>query len=176
MKHENLIIGEELERVHRFMTNNNIDFAITGSMSLQMIGAFPTEENVRDVDVITYFDTQEEKDRLEDLFRNLDELHGGWHEKMVKENHYQNPPYCFSIGDRGITINVWVFGTAHDEPIDTIDVVIDDKKYKVHTFRSAMHNKMKLMRKKDFIFQARLIRYITQIGNKEIFNKKPIRF
>ena len=113
---------------------------------------------------------------MEDLFRNLDELNGGLHEKMVKENHYQNPPYCFSVGDRGITINVWVFGKAHDEPIDTIDVKIDEKTYKVHTFRSAMHNKMRLMRKKDFIFQARLIRYITQIGNKEIFNKKPIRF
>lgn len=176
MKHENLIIGSELERLHRFMTNNGIDFAITGSMSLQMIGAFPPEHNVRDIDVITYFDTQEEKDRLENLFHSLDELHGGYHDKLVKENNYQNPPYIFSIGDREILINVWVFGKCHDEPIDTIDVVIDDKQYKIHTFRSAMHNKMKLMRKKDFIFQARLIRYITQIGNKEIFNKKPIVF
>ena len=66
--------------------------------------------------------------------------------------------------------------SAMNNDATEVPIVGSDKKYKVHTFRSAMHNKMKLMRKKDFIFQARLIRYITQIGNNEIFNKKPIRF
>jgi hypothetical protein len=33
-----------------------------------------------------------------------------------------------------------------------------------------MYQKMKLMRQKDFTFQAKLIRYITQIGNKDVYD------
>ena len=53
---------------------------------------------------------------------------------------------------------------------DVMNVSVESDSYLVHTFRTTMHYKMHLMRQKDFVFQARLIRYITQIGNKEIYN------
>jgi hypothetical protein len=56
----------------------------------------------------------------------------------------------------------------HEE--DFMSVKIDSDTYLVHTFRTAMYQKMKLMRQKDFIFLAKLIRYITQIGNKDVYD------
>lgn len=168
MNYEHLQLGNELKLLKEFMEANGITFCVTGTFALQMIGAVPPEHSVKDIDVIAFSDVGVERDKWSDFFNNLDQLAGGFHDKLVKENHYQNPPFIFGVGDRGVKVNVWVMATQPEE--DFMSIKVDSDSYLVQTFRAAMHQKMKLMRQKDFVFQARLIRYITQIGNKDVYD------
>lgn len=168
MNYEHLQLGNELKLLKEFMEANGVTFCVTGTFALQMIGAVPPEHSVKDIDVVVFSDVGVERDKWSDLFNNLDQLAGGFHDKLVKENCYQNPPFVFGVGDRGVKVNVWVMATQPEE--DFMSIKIDSDSYLVQTFRAAMHQKMKLMRQKDFVFQARLIRYITQIGNKDVYD------
>lgn len=168
MNYEHLQLGNELKLLKEFMEANGVTFCVTGTFALQMIGAVPPEHSVKDIDVIALSDVGVERDKWSDLFNNLDQLANGGHDRLVKENHYQNPPFIFGVGDRGVKVNVWVMATQPEE--DFMSIKVDSDSYLVQTFRAAMHQKMKLMRQKDFVFQARLIRYITQIGNKDVYD------
>lgn len=168
MNYEHLQLGDELKMLKEFMETNGVTFCITGTFALQMIGAVPPEHSVNDIDVIALSDVGVEREKWSHLFNNLDKLEGGFHDKLVKENCYQNPPFIFRVGDRGIKVNVWVMKRQPEE--DIMNVSIESDSYLIHTFRTAMHYKMHLMRQKDFIFQSKLIRYITNIGRKEIYN------
>lgn len=168
MNYEHLQLGDELKLLKEFMEINGVTFCVTGTLALQMIGAVPPEYSVKDIDVVVFSDVEVEREKLRSFFNNLDQLANGGHDRLVKENHYQNPPFIFGVGNRGVKVNVWVMATQPEE--DFMSVKVDSDSYLVQTFRAAMHQKMKLMRQKDFVFQARLIRYITQIGNKDIYN------
>lgn len=168
MNYEHLQLGNELKLLKEFMEINGITFCVTGTFALQMIGAVPPEHSVKDIDVVVFYDVEVEREKWSSFFNNLDQLAGGNHDRLVKENHYQNPPFIFGVGDRGVKVNVWVMATQPEEDFMSIKVGADS--YLVQTFRAAMHQKMKLMRQKDFVFQARLIRYITQIGNKDVYD------
>ena len=168
MKYEHLQLGDELKLLREFMEANGVTFCITGTFALQMLGAVPPEHSVKDIDVIALSDVEVEREKLNNLFNNLDQLSGGVHDELVRQNCYQNPPFIFGVGNRGIKVNIWVMKNQPEE--DVMDVEIESDSYLIHTFRTAMHYKMNLMRQKDFVFQARLIRYITQIGNKDIYN------
>ena len=168
MKYEHLQLGDELKLLKEFMETNGVTFCVTGTLALQMLGAVPPEHSVKDIDVAVFSDVEVEREKLRSFFNNLDQLAGGFHNRLVKENHYQNPPFIFGVGDSGVKVNVWVMATQPEE--DVMNVAIESDSYLIHTFRTAMHYKMHLMRQKDFVFQARLIRYITHIGNKEIYN------
>lgn len=168
MKYEHLQLGNELKLLKEFMETNGVTFCITGTMALQIIGAVPPEHSVHDIDVVVFCVAEVERVKWRSFFNNLDQLAGGTHDKLVKENGYQNPPFIFGVGNQGVKVNVWVMATQPEE--DVMNVSIESDSYLIHTFRTAMHYKMYLMRQKDFVFQARLIRYITQIGNKEIYN------
>ena len=168
MNYEHLQLGDELKLLKEFMEANRVTFCITGTFALQMIGAMPPEHSVKDIDILVFSDDELERGELRSFFNNLDQLANGGHDRLVEKNHYQNPPFIFGVGDRGVKVNVWVMATRPEE--DFMNINVDSDSYLVQTFRAAMHQKMKLMRQKDFIFQARLIRYITQIGNKEIYN------
>jgi len=168
MNYEHLQLGDELKLLKEFMEANGVTFCVTGTFALQMIGAVPPEHSVKDIDVVAFSDVEAERDRLHNFFNNLDQLANGGHDRLVKENHYQNPPFIFGVGDRGVKVNVWVMATQPEE--DFMSIKVDSDSYLVQTFRAAMHQKMKLMRQKDFVFQARLIRYITQIGNKDVYD------
>lgn len=168
MKYEHLQLGDELKLLKEFMDKKEVTFCITGTMALQIIGAVPPEYSVGDIDVIVFSDVEVEREKWSDLFNNLDQLSGGNHDRLVKESCYKNPPFIFRVGDRGVKVNVWVMKRQPEE--DFMSVKIDSDTYLVHTFRTAMYQKMKLMRQKDFTFQARLIRYITQIGNKDVYD------
>lgn len=168
MNYEHLQLGYELKSLKEFMETKGVTFCVTGTLALQMIGAVPPEHSVKDIDVIALSDVGVEREKWSSMFNNLDQLAGGAHNRLMKENHYKNPPFVFGVGNRGVKINVWVTKNQPEE--DMIKVAVESDSYLVHTFRTAMHYKMHLMRQKDFIFQARLIRYITQIGNREIYN------
>lgn len=168
MNYEHLQLGNELKLLKEFMEANGVTFCVTGTFALQMIGAIPPEHSVKDIDVVVFSDVEVEREKWRSFFNNLDQLANGGHDRLVKENHYQNPPFIFGVGDRGVKVNVWVMATQPEEDFMSIKVDVDS--YLVQTFRAAMHQKMKLMRQKDFVFQARLIRYITQIGNKDVYD------
>lgn len=168
MNYEHLQLGDELRLLKEFMETNGVTFCVTGTFALQMVGAMPPEHVVKDIDVVVFSDVEVEREKWSSFFNNLDQLAGGTHDKLIKENNYQNPPFIFGVGDRGVKVNVWVMKTLPEE--DFISVKIGDDSYLVQTFRTAMYQKMKLMRQKDFIFQARLIRYITQINNKDVYD------
>lgn len=168
MNYEHLQLGDELKLLKEFMETNGVTFCVTGTLALQMIGAVPPEHSVKDIDIIALSDVEAEREKWNNFFNNLDRLAGCTHDKLVKENCYQNPPFIFGVGSRGIKVNVWIMKRQPEE--DMMNVSIESDSYLIHTFRTAMHYKMHLMRQKDFVFQARLIRYITQIGNKDIYN------
>lgn len=168
MNYEHLQLGDELKLLKEFMETNGVTFCVTGTLALQMIGAVPPEHSVNDIDIIALSDVEAEREKWNNFFNNLDRLAGCTHDKLIKENCYQNPPFIFGVGDRGVKVNVWVMATQPEE--DFMSIKIDSDFYLVQTFRAAMHQKMKLMRQKDFVFQARLIRYITQIGNKDVYD------
>lgn len=169
MKYYEIQKGHELMIAHKFMTKNEIRFCVTGTLALQLIGALPPEYIVGDIDIIAFADSEDDVKRLRSIFNGLDLLSNGGFDRKLKQ--YDDPPYTFNIND--VKVNVWVTSSQPED--NFIDIVIESDQYLVHTFRAAMHGKMILGRNKDFIFQSRLIRYITQIDDPNVFNYKGVK-
>lgn len=149
-------IQEALFKLDDFCKSNQIEYIVTGTVALTMLGI---PSNPHDIDIKVFHLKEEQKAKLKEL-----QLLAGFE----KEN-YEGECYTFIIG--GIKINAIVDYTESYDEIASQYVsldVIDEAKAKhrsigVQLIILALKDKMKLRRNKDRAYMLSLIANLVSL-------------
>lgn len=149
-------IKEALFKLDDFCNVNKIEYTVTGTVALAMLG-IPSNPN--DIDVKVFHLKEEQKAKL----KELQFLSG-----LDKEN-YEDTCYSFLIG--GIKVNALTDNTeSHDEILPqevTVDLIDEAQaKYRsisIQTVFPALIDKMKLRRDKDKTYMLNLINKLSSL-------------
>lgn len=149
-------IKEALFKLNDFCNVNRIEYMVTGTTALAMLGV---PSNPQDIDIKVFHLKEEQKAKL----KELQFLSG-----LDKEN-YEGGCYSFMIG--GIKINAIVDKTESYDEIISKEVVLDiiDESHAKHHLIGvqlvalALKDKMKLRRDKDKTYMLNLIANLTSL-------------
>lgn len=149
-------IKEALFKLNDFCNANRIEYMVTGTTALAMLGV---PSNPQDIDIKVFHLKEEQEAKL----KELQFLSG-----LDKEN-YEGGCYSFMIG--GIKINAIIDKTeSHDEIIskEVVLDIIDESHAKHHLIGVqlvvlALKDKMRLRRDKDKTYMLNLIANLTSL-------------
>lgn len=149
-------IKEALFKLNDFCNANRIEYMVTGTTALAMLGV---PSNPQDIDIKVFHLKEEQEAKL----KELQFLSG-----LDKEN-YEGGCYSFMIG--GIKINAIIDKTESYDEIISKEVVlgiIDESHAKHHLIGVqlvvlALKDKMKLRRDKDKTYMLNLIANLTSL-------------
>lgn len=149
-------IKEALFKLNDFCNANRIEYMVTGTTALAMLGV---PSNPQDIDIKVFHLTEEQKAKL----KELQFLSG-----LDKEN-YEGGCYSFMIGE--IKINAIIDETESYDEIISKEVVLDitDEFHAKHHLIGvqlvvlALKDKMRLRRDKDKTYMLNLIANLTSL-------------
>lgn len=149
-------IKEALFKLNDFCNANRIEYTVTGTTALAMLGV---PSNPQDIDIKVFHLKEEQEAKL----KELQFLSG-----LDKEN-YEGGCYSFMIG--GIKINAIIDKTESYDEIISKEVVLDiiDESHAKHHLTGvqlvvlALKDKMKLRRDKDKTYMLNLIANLTSL-------------
>lgn len=149
-------IKEALFKLNDFCNANRIEYMVTGTTALAMLGV---PSNPQDIDIKVFHLKEEQKAKL----KELQFLSG-----LDKEN-YEGGCYSFMIG--GIKINAIIDKTESYDEIISKEVVLDiiDESHAKHHLIGvqlvvlALKDKMRLRRDKDKTYMLNLIANLTSL-------------
>lgn len=149
-------IKEALFKLNDFCNVNRIEYMVTGTTALAMLGV---PSNPQDIDIKVFHLKEEQKAKL----KELQFLSG-----LDKEN-YEGGCYSFMIG--GIKINAIIDKTESYDEIISKEVVLDiiDESHARHHLIGvqlvvlALKDKMKLRRDKDKTYMLNLIANLASL-------------
>lgn len=149
-------IKEALFKLNDFCNANRIEYMVTGTTALAMLGV---PSNPQDIDIKVFHLKEEQEAKL----KELQFLSG-----LDKEN-YEGGCYSFMIG--GIKINAIIDKTESYDEIISKEVVLDiiDESHAKHHFIGvqlvalALKDKMKLRRDKDKTYMLNLIANLASL-------------
>lgn len=149
-------IKEALFKLNDFCNANRIEYMVTGTIALAMLGV---PSNPQDIDIKVFHLKEEQEAKL----KELQFLSG-----LDKEN-YEGGCYSFMIG--GIKINAIIDKTESYDEIISKEVVLDiiDESHAKHHLIGvqlvvlALKDKMKLRRDKDKTYMLNLIANLTSL-------------
>lgn len=149
-------IKEALFKLNDFCNVNRIEYMVTGTTALAMLGV---PSNPQDIDIKVFHLKEEQKAKL----KELQFLSG-----LDKEN-YEGGCYSFMIG--GIKINAIIDKTESYDEIISKEVVLDiiDESHAKHHLIGvqlvvlALKDKMRLRRDKDKTYMLNLIANLTSL-------------
>lgn len=149
-------IKEALFKLNGFCNANRIEYVVTGTTALAMLGI---PSNPQDIDIKVFHLKEEQEAKL----KELQFLSG-----LDKEN-YEGGCYSFMIG--GIKINAIIDKTESYDEIISKEVVLDiiDESHAKHHLIGvqlvvlALKDKMKLRRDKDKTYMLNLIANLTSL-------------
>lgn len=153
-------IKEALFKLNDFCNANRIEYMVTGTTALAMLGV---PSNPQDIDIKVFHLKEEQEAKL----KELQFLSG-----LENENYEESKCYSFVIG--GIKINAIIDKTEKTESYDEIvykEVVLDiiDESHVKHHFIGvqlvvlALKDKMKLRRDKDKTYMLNLIANLASL-------------
>lgn len=150
-------IKEALFKLDDFCNVNRIEYTVTGTTALAMLGV---PSNPQDIDIKVFHLKEEQKAKL----KELQFLSG-----FGNENYEESTCYTFVIG--GVKINAIIDKTESHDEIVSKGVVLDviDKFYTKHRLirvqlvALALKDKMKLRRDKDKIYMLNLIANLASL-------------
>ena len=149
-------IKEALFKLNDFCNANRIEYMVTGTTALAMLGV---PSNPQDIDIKVFHLKEEQEAKL----KELQFLSG-----LDKEN-YEGRRYSFMIG--GIKINAIIDKTESYDEIISKEVVLDiiDESHAKHHLIGVqlvvlvLKDKMKLRRDKDKTYMLNLIANLTSL-------------
>ena len=149
-------IKEALFKLDDFCNANRIEYTVTGTVALAMLGV---PSNPNDIDIKVFHLKEEQEAKL----KELQFLSG-----LGKEN-YEGKCYSFMIG--GIKVNALVDNTESYDEILSQEVILDiineaQAKHRligVQLVFSALEDKMKLKRHKDKTYMLNLIANLVSL-------------
>ena len=149
-------IKEALFKLDDFCNANKIEYAVTGTVALTMLGV---PSNPNDIDIKVFHLKEEQEAKLKEL-----QLLSGF----GKEN-YESKCYSFMIG--GIKVNALIDNTeSYDEILsqEVTLIMLDETCAKRHSIGVqlvflALKDKMKLKRDKDKTYMLNLIAKLAQL-------------
>lgn len=149
-------IKEALFKLNDFCNANRIEYMVTGTTALAMLGV---PSNPQDIDIKVFHLKEEQEAKL----KELQFLSG-----LDKEN-YEGGCYSFMIG--GIKINAIIDKTESYDEIISKEVVLDiiDESHAKHHLIDvqlvvlALKDKMRLRRDKDKTYMLNLIANLTSL-------------
>lgn len=144
-------IIESLFKLDDFCNANEIEYTVTGTVALAMLGVY---SNPNDIDIKVFHLKEEQEAKL----KELQFLSG-----LYKEN-YEGECYSFIID--GVKVNVLVSNTKSCDEI-VVDL-INKAQAKHHLIKiqlvfSALADKMRLRRDKDKTYMLNLINKLTSL-------------
>lgn len=150
---------EVLFKLDKFCKDNNIEYAVTGTTALSLLGV-PSHFVPQDIDIKVFHLTEEQAKKLEEL-----QFLSGF--KNENYSHSQ----CFSFIINGVKINAIIDRTEDYDEIfgQNVSVNYIDEKQKKHHIISvqlvklALADKMKLERIKDKTYMLDLIANLAQL-------------
>lgn len=150
-------IKEALFRLDDFCNVNRIEYMVTGTTALGMLGV---PSNPQDIDIKVFHLKEEQKAKL----KELQFLSG-----LGNENYEESTCYSFVIG--GVKINAIIDKTESYDEIVSKGVVLDviDEFYAKHHLicvqlvTLALKDKMKLRRDKDKTYMLNLIANLASL-------------
>lgn len=150
-------IKEALFKLIDFCSTNKIEYMVTGTTALDMLGV---PSNPQDIDIKVFHLKEEQKAKL----KELQFLSG-----LGNENYEESTRYSFVIG--GVKINAIIDKTESYDEIVSKGVVLDviDKFYAKHRLirvqlvALALKDKMKLRRDKDKTYMLNLIANLASL-------------
>lgn len=150
-------IKEALFKLNDFCNANRIEYMVTGTTALDMLGV---PSNPQDIDIKVFHLKEEQKAKL----KELQFLSG-----LGNENYEESTCYSFVIG--GVKINAIIDKTESYDEIVSKGVVLDviDKFYAKHRLirvqlvALALKDKMKLRRDKDKTYMLNLIANLASL-------------
>lgn len=150
-------IKEALFKLNDFCNANRIEYMVTGTTALDMLGV---PSNPQDIDIKVFHLKEEQEAKLKEL-----QLLSG----LDKENYEESKCYSFVIG--GVKIDAIIDKTESYDEIISKGVVLDitDKSHAKHHLINvqlvalALKNKMKLRRDKDKTYMLNLIANLTSL-------------
>ena len=150
-------IKEALFKLNDFCIANRIEYMVTGTTALTMLGV---PSNPQDIDIKVFHLKEKQEAKLKEL-----QLLSGFE----NENYEESECYSFIIG--GVKINAIIDKTESYDEIISEEVVLDiiDEPHTKHHFIGvqlvvlALKDKMKLRRDKDKIYMLDLIANLTSL-------------
>lgn len=150
-------IKEALFKLDDFCNANKIEYIVTGTVALAMLGV---PSNPNDIDIKVFHLKEEQKAKL----KELQFLSG-----LGNENYEESTCYSFVIG--GVKINAIIDKTESYDEIVSKEVVLDiiDKPRAKHHLIGvqlvalALKDKMKLRRDKDKTYMLNLIANLASL-------------
>ena len=157
MNIQTMNIKEALFKLIDFCNVNKIEYMVTGTTALDMLGV---PSNPQDIDIKVFHLKEEQKAKL----KELQFLSG-----LGNENYEESTCYSFVIG--GVKINAIIDKTESYDEIVSKGVVLDviDKFYAKHRLirvqlvALALKDKMKLRRDKDKTYMLNLIANLASL-------------
>ena len=160
-------IKEALFKLNDFCKANGIEYMVTGTTALAMLGV---PSNPQDIDIKVFHLKEEQEAKLKELQflsgleKELQFLSG-----LENENYEEGKCYSFVIG--GIKINAIIDKTESYDEIVSKEVVLDiiDESHAKHHFIGvqlvalALKDKMKLRRDKDKTYMLNLIANLASL-------------
>lgn len=150
-------IKEALLKLNDFCNANRIEYMVTGTTALAMLGV---PSNPQDIDIKVFHLKEEQETKLKELQFLSD---------LGNENYEEGTCYTFVIG--GVKINAIIDNTESHDEIISKGVVLDiiDKSHAKHHFISvqlvalALKDKMELRRDKDKAYMLNLIANLASL-------------
>ena len=150
-------IKEALFKLDDFCNANKIEYIVTGTVALAMLGV---SSNPNDIDIKVFHLKEEQEAKL----KELQFLSG-----LSKENYEDSKCYSFMVG--GTKVNALVDNTENYDEILSQEVtldIIDEAQAKhrligVQLVFLALKDKMKLKRHKDKTYMLNLIANLAQL-------------
>lgn len=157
MNIQTMNIKEALFKLVDFCNANKIEYMVTGTTALDMLGV---PSNPQDIDIKVFHLKEEQKAKL----KELQFLSG-----LGNENYEESTCYSFVIG--GVKINAIIDKTESYDEIVSKEVVLDviDEFYAKHHLicvqlvALALKDKMKLRRDKDKTYMLNLIANLASL-------------
>jgi hypothetical protein len=150
-------IKEALLKLNDFCNANRIEYMVTGTTALAMLGV---PSNPQDIDIKVFHLKEEQKTKLKELQFLSD---------LGNENYEESTCYSFVIG--GVKINAIIDKTeSHDEIISkgvVLDIIeeshVKHSLINVQLVALALKDKMKLRRDKDKTYMLDLIANLASL-------------
>lgn len=157
MNIQTMNIKEALFKLNDFCNANKIEYMVTGTTALDMLGV---PSNPQDIDIKVFHLKEEQKAKL----KELQFLSG-----LGNENYEESTCYSFVIG--GVKINAIIDKTESYDEIVSKGVVLDviDESHARHHLIGvqlvalALKDKMKLRRNKDKTYMLNLIANLASL-------------
>ena len=150
---------EVLFKLDKFCKDNNIEYAVTGTTALSLLGV-PSHFAPQDIDIKVFHLTEEQAKKLEEL-----QFLSGF-----KKNEFYPHSQCSSFIIYGVKINAIIDRTEDYGEIvgQNVSVNYIDEKQKKHTINVqlvnlALADKMKLKRTKDKTYMLDLIANLAKL-------------